>query len=119
MVDNAEIALAKCDMAIARLYARQPEHEQVFSLILDEYHKACAVVTAAKSTTHLLEQTPWLRESISRRTPYIDTLNLIQITIMRRLDEAARAGDERLQERYGFLLRFVIQGIAAGLRTTG
>ena len=61
----------------------------------------------------LLATTPWFQRSIEARNPYIDPLNLIQIEFMRRRRE--RPDDESLRD----LLRLCVQGIAAGMRTTG
>ena len=65
----------------------------------------------------LLAATPWFQKSIEARNPHVDPLNLIQIEFMRRRrDQAAESGAE---PPFRDLLRLCLQGIAAGMRTTG
>ena len=64
----------------------------------------------------LLEGQPWLERSIRVRNPYVDPLNLIQVETFRRLRAAS---DDHELDLYWRLLRMTIQGVAAGLRTTG
>ena len=53
------------------------------------------------------------------RNPNTDPLNLIQVEWLRRLREAERAGDTERQSECRELLRLTIEGVAAGMRTTG
>ena len=66
-----------------------------------------------KENDELLADVGWLRESVLKRNPYVDPLNLSQIAMLRRVRESD-ADAEVLD-----LARLTIQGIAAGLRTTG
>jgi phosphoenolpyruvate carboxylase len=67
----------------------------------------------------LLATTPWFFSSIEVRNPYIDPLNMIQIELLKRrrtlTDEASEQDREELRD----MLRLTVQGIAAGMRTTG
>lgn len=125
LIDNAELALAKADMGIAHRYAELADGddaEAVWKMICDEYARSRAAVLLVTSQQELLGGIPWLQRSIRERNPYVDPLNLIQIELIRRLrsladddSEAAVAKCERLRG----LIRLTIQGVAAGLRTTG
>lgn len=121
IIDNAELALAKFDASIATSYAELATDVDpdctVGQIILDEYAKSCQAVFAITGNSELLEGTPWLQRSIRVRNPYVDPLNLIQIELMRRArhEDLSDAQKEELSE----LLRLSVQGIAAGLRTTG
>ena len=64
---------------------------------------------------NLLDGVSWLQRSIAERDPYVDPLNLIQIDLLRRLQQVEEEGKEELRD----LLRQSIQSIAAGMRTTG
>ena len=66
----------------------------------------------------LLSELPWLRDSIRQRNPLVDPLNFLQVRVMQQLRDGApsRAG---LEEELSHLMRLTIQGIAAGMRTTG
>jgi len=66
----------------------------------------------------LLGATPWFQRSIEARNPQVDPLNLIQAEFMRRR-RAAVAADPAAGETHRDLLRLCVQGIAAGMRTTG
>jgi phosphoenolpyruvate carboxylase len=61
----------------------------------------------------LLDSVPWLQRSIRERDPNVDPLNLIQIELLRKL--ATTEDDAGLRD----LLRQSIQGVSAGMRTTG
>lgn len=116
LIDNAELALAKSDMQIARSYAKlcnQKSSDEVWNLILPEFERSCGAILMIKENTELLADIDWLRKSVSTRNPYVDPLNLAQISLLRRLRQSD-SNDELVE-----LVRLSIQGIAAGLRTTG
>lgn len=119
-IDNAVLALTKADMGISEHYAAlvpEPEsRDAVWSMIREEHAQSMARLKDVLEVEHLLETTPWLRRSIEVRNPYVDPLNLIQIELFRRRRATEPVGeDDPLRP----LLRQSIQGIAAGLRTTG
>jgi len=121
-IDNAELALAKSDLLIARQYADLAPGEDtqaVWQTIEDEFYRSQAAILMITRQPALLAGTPWLQQSIQQRNPYVDPLNLIQIELMRRLRAATASGQNTDTERLEELGRLTIQGIAAGLRTTG
>jgi len=116
LVDNAELAIAKADMQIARLYASltdTSETESVWQSISAEFERSRGAILMIKENTDLLADVKWLKTAVSNRNPYVDPLNLSQINLLQRL----RGDDE--DEDLVRLVRLSIQGIAAGLRTTG
>jgi phosphoenolpyruvate carboxylase len=126
LIDNAELALAKADMGIASRYAAMIDEgdaaDEIWEAIRSEYDRSVRAVLAVTEQPELLGGVPWLQKSIRERNPYTDPLNLIQIELIKRLrkldaaeDPEANAERERLRE----LVRLSIQGVAAGLRTTG
>jgi phosphoenolpyruvate carboxylase len=122
IIDNAELALAKADMGISRRYAEfvvGSEAEPVWSAIRDEYARSRASVLLVTGHHELLGGVPWLQRSIMERNPYVDPLNLIQIELIRRLRSVPEAAPPEQAERLRELIRLTIQGVAAGLRTTG
>ncbi|MBY0502855.1 MAG: phosphoenolpyruvate carboxylase [Bryobacteraceae bacterium] len=119
-IDNAALALAKADMFIAQCYSQlteEPEIRQRFwALIASERDRTRQMILTITGGTELLSQTPWFQGSIEVRNPYIDPLNLIQIELLkRRRNLPADHADEHLRH----LLRLTVQGVAAGMRTTG
>jgi phosphoenolpyruvate carboxylase len=122
-VDNAALALAKTDLGIAARYAQLvgDDHElrQVGRLIEDEFARSRDAVLMATGNNHLLDDIPWLKESLIMRNPIIDPLNLIQIELLRKLRAADDSDDPAVLEEWAHLARLTIQGVAAGMRTTG
>lgn len=121
LVDNAELALAKSDMQIASHYAElaaeQPSLKPIANMIADEFESTCDVVLQLTGRTQLLDSTPWLKESIRVRNRFIDPLNLTQIELLRRSRQQQLTEQEIEQLRH--LTRLTINGIAAGMRTSG
>jgi len=60
-----------------------------------------------------LEDNPTLARSLTTRTPYIDPLNHLQVSLLHR----HRAGDS--DEKVKRAIHLTINGIAAGLRNSG
>jgi phosphoenolpyruvate carboxylase len=122
-IDNAVLALAKSDMDIGRAYAELVEdaeaREKIWGMISSEYGRSTDSVLRTNGQPQLLEELGWLQHSIRLRNPNTDPLNLLQIEWLRRLREAQRRGDEEQQRECHELLRLTIEGVAAGMRTTG
>jgi phosphoenolpyruvate carboxylase len=120
IIDNAELALAKADMEIARCYTQLLEEDwqksPVMHLIEQEFDRSRQAVLSLTGREVLLQAQPWLERSIRVRNPYVDPLNLIQVETFRRL---RNCDTEQGLELHWNLLRMTIQGVAAGLRTTG
>ncbi|MGI8770913.1 MAG: phosphoenolpyruvate carboxylase [Acidobacteriaceae bacterium] len=117
LIRNVEVALAKSDFGIAKLYAVlvQDEglRERVFSKLQSEFSRTVAAVLAVTGQTELLEANRVLARSIRLRNPYVDPMSLIQVDLLRR----KRAGDS--SEELNRALAATINGISAGLRNTG
>ena len=117
IIRNVEMALAKADFGIARLYAALVEDEalrnRVFATLEAEFqltHRMILEITKQKS---LLETNPVLNQSIRLRNPYVDPMSLIQVELIRR----KRAGDD--SPELNRAIAATINGISAGLRNTG
>ncbi|WP_010586166.1 phosphoenolpyruvate carboxylase [Schlesneria paludicola] len=122
VIDNAELALAKADLGIARRYVdlvKDEEVQAIWQLIDEEFQQTQAAVLLITRQSTLLASTPWLQRSIQERNPYVDPLNLIQIELIRRMRLASERGQDADVARQEELARLTIQGVAAGLRTTG
>ncbi|MFB6146213.1 MAG: phosphoenolpyruvate carboxylase [Halobacteriaceae archaeon] len=111
-LDNAAKALARTDMEIAAEYAdlADPDlRDRFFPRIEAEYERSVDHVTAIADRDTLLQR-DWLAESLRRRNPYVDPLNLLQVRLLDRADRSEAA--ERT-------LRLTVKGIAAGMKNTG
>jgi phosphoenolpyruvate carboxylase len=121
MVDNAELALAKSDLDVAEFYAAlatdDPSHHPIAELIAAEFRLSVGNVCSLTGREGLLDGTPWLKESIRVRNRFIDPLNLIQVGLMKRTQQPPQ--DESEHEELRHLMRLSINGIAAGMRTSG
>jgi phosphoenolpyruvate carboxylase len=111
-LDNAAMAIGRTDMEIAAEYADLAEddlREQFFPRVTEEYERALDLVVEISGRDHAIDR-DWLRESLSRRNPYVDPLNLLQTHL---LSQTHRTD---LEER---TLRLTVKGIAAGMKNTG
>jgi phosphoenolpyruvate carboxylase len=117
LIRNVELALAKVDLPLARLYSELvPDsalRERVFALVEAEYERTVRLLLQITGQTRLLENNPVQARSLQLRAPYVDPLCYIQIELLRR----KRAGAESAELDY--VLAATISGIAAGLRNTG
>ena len=127
MIDNAELALVKSDLGVSTLYAelasKTNNGTRIASMIRDEYSQAIEVVCKITGQQALLDGTPWLKESIRIRNYFVDPLNLIQVELMRKqhaqLESKGADLSESGQDEQRHLMRLSINGIAAGMRTSG
>jgi len=117
IIRNVEMALAKADFGIARLYAALVEDEalrnRVFATLEEEFNLTHRMILAITKQKSLLETNPVLNHSIRLRNPYVDPMSLIQVELIRR----KRAGDD--SPELNRAIAATINGISAGLRNTG
>lgn len=118
LISSVEIAMAKADFAIARLYAdlvtESALRDRVFGMLRQEFERTARVILAVTGQRDLLEKNLTLARSIRLRNPYVDPLSLIQVDLLRRKRAGADA-DGALN--YG--IGATMNGIAAGLHNTG
>jgi phosphoenolpyruvate carboxylase len=120
MLDNAQRSLGAADMATVRRYATLAEHgEAIYLAIEAEYVRSVATLLQVVRQSTLLETASVLRRSIRLRNPYVDALHVAQIALLRRY--RALPDDTPTDERMRLLdaIHHSINGIAAGLQTTG
>ncbi|MBK8020496.1 MAG: phosphoenolpyruvate carboxylase [Chloroflexi bacterium] len=121
LVENVELDIAKADMDIARLYADLVRdaavRDRIFARITEEHSLARQHICRIMGTEDLLDHTPVMKKSIERRNPYVDPLNYIQTSLLRRLRDSAPGTNE--QEALLNAVLATINGIAAGMKTTG
>lgn len=121
LISNIEMSLFKADMDIARDYAKlcadpvtvRPVYETIFA----EHNLAVKYLLLVTGNEVLVKENPALLLSLSRRNPYMDPLNNIQLALLRRYRDESLDETER-QAWLNPLLR-TINAIAAGMRNTG
>ena len=122
-IDNATLALAKADMVIAQRYSElasdDDSRRRIWQRIAAERDRTRQAILDIVGGGELLATTPWFQRSIEARNPSIDPLNLIQIEFMRRRRAELDADPSSPGDHHRELLRLCVQGIAAGMRTTG
>jgi phosphoenolpyruvate carboxylase len=119
MIRNVELALAKADFSVARLYSTLVEDEalrdRVYSMLEEEFTRTIRTVLAVTGQKTLLERNHVLANSIRLRNPYVDPMSLLQLELLIR----KRIGDTKDAAELGRAITATINGISAGLRNTG
>jgi len=117
LLSNMDMVLAKTDMGIASRYAElMPDEvlrDRIFDMIEIEWRRTVKMLFAITGATSLLQENPTLARSLTNRTPYIDPLNHLQVSLLHR----HREGDD--DERVKRAIQITINGIAAALRNSG
>ncbi len=117
LMQNIQMALAKADMPIAREYmrlsSRPDDAERIYERIKREYDLTRKLALEVAGCERLLETQELLRRSLNRRKPYLDPLNAIQLSLLRRMRETDDPSP------YQSAVARSISAIAAGMRNTG
>jgi phosphoenolpyruvate carboxylase len=121
LVDNAQMILAKTDMAAARRNtALVPDPDlakRIFWILESEHGATDAWVRWVAGVDRLLDNDKPLQESIRRRVPFMEPLSFIQVELLKRLRALPEGhpGRQALEET----LLLAINGLAAALKSTG
>ena len=122
IIRNVEMALAKADFSIARLYAGLVQNkalrDRIFSILHAEFELTHRMVLAVLGQSTLLQTNSVLGQSIRLRNPYVDPMSLIQVELIRR-KRAALAAGQPVPAELDRAITATINGISAGLRNTG
>jgi phosphoenolpyruvate carboxylase len=117
LLSNMDMVLSKTDMGIASRYAElvpdEVLREKIFGMIELEWQDTVDMLFQITGADHLLEDNPTFARSLTTRTPYIDPLNHLQVSLLHR----HRNGDD--DEKVKRAIHLTINGIAAGLRNSG
>ena len=117
LLGNVEIALAMTDLRIAGFYVGnlvEPGLQSIFDDIRLEYEVTLREVLRLLGTTTLLARHPVLRNTLAVRAAYLEPLHHLQVEL---LTQRRRARTTDLDLDRALLL--TVNGIAAGLRSTG
>ncbi|MDH4235014.1 MAG: phosphoenolpyruvate carboxylase, partial [Gallionella sp.] len=117
LMSNMDMVLSKTDMGIASSYAELVGdielRERIFGAIEREWEDTVKMLFKITGNTSLLQDNPMFARSLLTRTPYIDPLNHLQVSLL----ERHRAGDN--SELVKRAIHLTINGIATGLRNSG
>jgi len=118
LLSNVQMALFKAQMNIAKEYAQlMPDQvlaTSIFTKIQHEFEQTKTAILEIAEINELIENDPLLHYSMGRRDPYLDPLNHIQITLLRRHRQSADNDTDWIN-----LLLRTINAIAGGMRNTG
>ncbi len=121
-IDNAMLALAKANMNVFHHYTRLAEKVEgaanLSHSVVDEFERAKRAILEITKSRELLDNVPWLQQSIQVRNGYVDPLNLVQVELIRRRQQSTFANVEQRAE-IEHLASLSVKGIATGMRTTG
>lgn len=121
LLSNAQMALDKSDMSIAREYAdlcvNPGTGKRIYGLIADEYQRCVDWILNVADADRLLAENPELATSLERRKAYLGPLNYIQVVLLRRV--RAEVGQGPATSTWMQPLLRSINAIAAGMRNTG
>jgi len=121
MLSNTQMALYKAEPDIAREYSTLCQNketgEEIYREFRAEFDRTVTQILHVTGAKKLLEENPTLGLSLSRRDPYLDSLNHIQLTLLRRYRDES-LNEEQREIWLNPLLRS-INAIAAGMRNTG
>lgn len=121
IIDNAQLDVAKADMGITELYASLVEPAELRAEFLGrikaEHSLSSDMIKSVTQQTELLETMTAIKTSIERRNPYVDPLNFIQVALLRELRDMDEEAENYHAVRDATLA--TINGIAAGMKTTG
>lgn len=121
LLSNTQMALFKAEPNIAKEYAElcveKETGDRIYKMFREEYTRTVTQVLNITDSQQLLEENPVLEVSLTRRNPYLDPLNHIQLTLLKRYRDESLSDEER--ENWLSPLLRSINAIAAGMRNTG
>jgi phosphoenolpyruvate carboxylase len=121
VIDNAQLSLGTADVPTARRYAAlaEPGLQPVFELIMQEFDQSVDGVLQVTRQRELLERSPVLAQSIKLRNPYVDALHIAQLALLKRFRALPEDAPDTDRRELIDAIHHSINGIAAGLQTTG
>ena len=118
LLDNIQMALSKSDLGIAKDYSQLVENKEaareIISDIEIEYESTVSTLLKIVGSNELLSENTKLALSLSRRQPYLDPLNYIQVMLLQK--HRKKSGEDTVN--FDPLLR-TIHAIAIGMKNTG
>ncbi|MBP8173784.1 MAG: phosphoenolpyruvate carboxylase [Aeromonadaceae bacterium] len=117
-LEMLEMVFLKADLWLSEYYDQRLVPQELWPLgqrLRDELKAATEVVLRLRPQGGLLDDQPWIKESIKLRNPYTDPLNVLQAELLNR----SRQSPDELHPQVDQALMVTIAGIAAGMRNTG
>jgi phosphoenolpyruvate carboxylase len=116
-ISMMEMVYAKAEPNLARYYETclvPPTLHHLGEELINRLQLGIKVVLELTGSDTLMAHTPWNRESIKLRNPYIDPLNFLQAELLARTRK-----EQQTSTTLELALMLTIAGVAAGMRNTG
>src|SRR5690606_6194216 len=118
LLDKIEMVCAKADLDITRLYiSKLAADSKVFEELEAEYLRTVHILQQIRQRERLLDDHRFLRTALDVRNPYVDTLSLLQVSLLRR--KRTMAEDDPQRALLDRALGTTLNGVAQGMRNTG
>ncbi|AGH80276.1 phosphoenolpyruvate carboxylase [Psychromonas sp. CNPT3] len=117
-LEMLEMLFLKTDAGLTKFYEERLVPKSLWPLgqrLRDNLSLTREVLLETIPEHKLMQEQPWIKESISLRNPYVDPLNMLQAELLSR----SRANGDEICPVIDQALMVTIAGIAAGLRNTG
>jgi len=117
LLDKIEMVCAKADIDVARLYARELDADPVVMGGLEaEFTRTVQCLHMIRERDMLLDHR-FLQGALTLRNPYVDALNLLQVSLLKKKRKLAE--DDPKLKLLDAALGTTLNGIAQGMRNTG
>ncbi len=116
-ISMLEMVYAKAEPNLAKYYETCLVPQELHYLgqaLRERLAVGIKAVLALTESESLMSHTPWNRESVELRNPYIDPLNFLQAELLARTRK-----NEQASPNVELALMLTIAGVAAGMRNTG
>lgn len=117
LLDKIEMVCAKADIDIARLYGRELEADQAVMGNLEAEFKRTVQCLHVIRERDMLSDHRFLQGALTLRNPYVDALNLIQVSLLKK--KRGLKEDDAQLKLLDAALGTTLNGIAQGMRNTG
>lgn len=117
LLDKIEMVCAKADIDIAQLYARELGADPaIMAGLVAEYHRTVQSLHVIRERD-MLNDHRFLQGALTLRNPYVDALNLLQVSLLKKKRKLSE--DDPELKLLDPALGTTLNGIAQGMRNTG
>jgi phosphoenolpyruvate carboxylase len=117
LLDKIEMVCAKADIDIAQLYARELGADPaIMAGLVAEYHRTVKSLHVIRERD-MLNDHRFLQGALTLRNPYVDALNLLQVSLLKK--KRKLSDDDAELKLLDPALGTTLNGIAQGMRNTG
>lgn len=116
IIDNAQREIARTHQLTSEIYAGRSEEKKLHNFIREDFDKTKKILLKITGQEEILDSRKVIKNSIKFRNVFTYPLNVIQVELLNRWENAANE-EERKQLRHALFLS--INGVAAAMQSTG